>query len=358
MRLDSFNFGAQDFSLRFVEKINRSSPFVSWGMDNMEIERWYDYSDFSPIHSSAIRTKVDNAVGNGWVNGDQLQINSKESLNDVAKQMFWEYVVGGNLFLEVVWKKDRREGLHSIHVIPSKYMRAKTPENGEMYSNKWLWCHDWLQWRKSGLIEFCEFDPQNYTDRQVIHIKNYSPGYIFYGVPSYLSSILDIRLSRAISEYNLSSIMNGAQPSLWINFPQEVDSQNEQEEILRRLQERYSGPTNAGRVIVSYGSDGVRPEVTTINPTLPGGMFSEIFGLVRENILSGHQIPDPSICGLPSPSGFASQAEQLKTAHQLFMKTTIFPLQSFMSKELSPVINLLNPSQPIKLEIEQNQFIL
>jgi hypothetical protein len=29
-----------------------------------------------------------------------------------------------------------------------------------------------------------------------------------------------------------------------------------------------------------------------------------------------------------------------------------------MSKELSPVINLLNPSQPIKLEIEQNQFIL
>jgi len=358
MKIDSFTFGNIDLSLRFVEKINRSVPFVSWGLDNLEIERWYDYSDFSPIHSSAIRTKVDNAVGLGFLGGDEIKINSKENLNDVAKQIFWEYIVGGNLFLEVVWKQDRREGLHSVHVVPSKYMRAKAPETAELRSDKWLYCSDWVQWRKAGLIEFSEFDPQNYTDRQIIQIKNYAPGYMFYGVPSYLASILDIRLSRAISEYNLSSIINGAQPSLWINFPQEVDSQNDQEDVLRRLQERYSGPTNAGRIIVSYGSDGVRPEITTINPTLQGGMFSEIFGLVRENILSGHQIPDPSICGLPSPSGFASQAEQLKTAHQLFMKTTITPLQDFMCKELNPIIQLLNPQTPINLQIEQNEFIV
>lgn len=358
MKLDSFNFGVMDTPLRFVEKINRSQPFVSWGLDNMEIERWYDYTDFSPIHSSAIRTKVDNAYGEGFIGGDQIKINNKETLNDVGKQMFWEYIVGGNLFLEVVWKADRREGLHSFHVIPSKYMRAKSPNNNELVSDKWLYCHDWANWRKAGLIEMTEFNPSNYTDRQIIHIKNYAPGYLFYGVPSYLASMLDIRLSRAISEYNLSSIMNGAQPSLWINFPQEVDSQNDQEDILRRLQERYSGPTNAGRIIVSYGSDGVRPEITTINPTLEGGMFSEIFGLVRENILSGHQIPDPSICGLPSPSGFASQSEQLKTAHQLFMKTTIQPLQLFMEKELTPVVQLLNPSTPVNLKIQQNEFLV
>ena len=356
IKIDAFNFGVETTSPRFVEKISRSHPFVSWGFDNMEIERWYDYAfDASPIHSSAIRTKVDNASGQGFLK--DYKINNKESLNDVVKQIFWEYIVGGNLFIEIVWKKKRSEGLHSIHIIPSKYMRAKAPENNELYSNKWLYCHDWANWRKAGVVEMSEFDPENFSDRQVLHIRNYQPGFIFYGAPSYLSSILDIRLSRAISEYNLASILNGAQPSLWINFPQEVDSQQDQEDILRRLEDRYTGPSNGGRIIVSYGSDGVRPEITTINPTLQGGMFSEIFALVRENILAGHQIPDPSVCGLPSGSGFSSQADQLKTAFELFMNTTIIPLQKFMIKELNPVIQLLYPNEEVQLEIKQNDFV-
>jgi hypothetical protein len=355
IKIDSLQFGV-DTQTRFVEKIVRSTPFVLWGTDNMEIERLYDYAlDASPIHSSAIRTKVDNASGDGFEK--DYKINNKETLNDVIKQMFWEYIVSGNLFFEVVWKAKRSEGIHSIHVIPSKFMRAKAPENNELYSNKWFYCHDWANWRKAGIIEMVEFDPNNYSDRQLLHVRNYQPGFIFYGAPSYLSSLLDIRLSRAISAFNLANIENGAQPSLWINFPQEVDSQEEQEDILRRLEGRYTGPYNGGRIIVSYGSDGVRPEITTLSPTLEGGMFAEIFALVRENILAGHQIPDPSICGLPSPSGFSSQAEQLKTAHQLFMKTTIYPLQSFMLKELNPLVQLLYPNEQVDLKITQNEFI-
>jgi capsid portal protein len=354
-KIDSFSFGV-DNSPVFVEKINRSHPFVSWGLNNAMPEELYVAVDYSPIHSSAIRTKVDNAVGRGFIK--DYKINKKETLNDVAKQIFFEYVVTGNLFLELTWRMDRREGIDSIHIIPAKYMRAKAPENAELYSDKWLYCRDWYNYRKAGLVEFVEFDPQNFTDRQILHIRNYTPGMEFYGSPSYLAAFTDVRLSRAISEYNLNSILNGAQPSLWVNFPQEPDSQNDMEDVLRRLEARYSGPTNAGRVIVSYGSEGVKPDITTISPTLQGGMFAEIFALVRENILAGHQIPDPSICGLPSgASGFSSQADQLRTAQELFMKTTIQPLQEFMLKELNPIIKLMYPNEDVNLEIEQNEFL-
>ena len=356
MKIDRLNFNIDDTYSRFIEKINRNEFFVRWGLDNMEIERWYDYCDFSPIHAACIRSKVDNGAGKGFTN--DYKINSKESINDIIKQIFWEFVVGGNLFLEILWKNDRSEGISGFHVIPSKYMRAKTPENGEIRSDKWLYCQDWLNYKRAGVVEFSEFNPKDYTNRQIIHVKQYQPGYLFYGVPTWLSSALDVRLSRAISEFNLSNISNGASPSMWIHMPTEApDSQNEQEDILRRLEERYRGSANAGRIIVSYGGEGGKPEITQITPTMQTGGYAEIFALVRENILSGHQIPDPSLIGLPQPSGFSSQAEQLTTAFNLYMNTTIKPMQEFLIREIEPIIQLMYPSQPISLEINQNQIL-
>lgn len=352
MKIESFNFGVENID-RFVEKRNRNEPFVRWGLDNMEIERWYLYTDFSPIHHGCIQSIVNNAAGRGLT--ENFRINGKEKINDVLKQAFFEFAVTGNLFLEIIWKKDRSEGISGFHIIPAKYLRAGQPEDAELYSDTWYYCHDWLNWRKAGIVEFKEFDPNNFTDRQIIHIKNYQPGYMFYGVPDYLSAMLDIRLSRAISQFNLSQINVGASPSLFIHFPVDApDSQNEQENLLARLEERYTGAENAGRIIVSWGSDS-KPEITQIQPSIQQGGFSEIFALVRENILAAHQIVDGSIIGLPSPTGFNSSAEQLETTYKLFMNTTVKPMQDFVLGQLQDVVQLMYPNEQINLIIEQNQ---
>ncbi len=87
--------------------------------------------------------------------------------------MYYEFITTGNLFLEVVWKQDRSQGLAGLYVIPSRYMRLGKPkEMGEDVS-KYMYCRDWANWRKAGVVEFCEFDPNNYTDRQIVHIKQY-----------------------------------------------------------------------------------------------------------------------------------------------------------------------------------------
>lgn len=354
MKIDSFNFGVENVD-RFVEKRNRNEPFVRWGNDNMEIERWYIYTDFSPIHHGCIQSIVNNAAGRGLT--ENFRINSKEKINDVLKQAFFEFTVTGNLFLEIIWKKDRSEGIAGFHIIPAKYMRAGQPEDTELYSDTWYYCHDWAYWRRAGIIEFKEFDPNNFTDRQIIHVKNYQPGYLFYGVPEYLSAMLDIRLSRAISQFNLSQINNGASPSLFIHFPVDApDSQVEQENLLARLTERYTGSENAGRIIVSWGSDS-KPEITQITPSIQQGGFAEIFSLVRENILAAHQIVDGSIIGLPSPTGFNSSADQLETTYKLFMNTTVKPMQDFVLGQLKDVVQLMYPNEEINLVIEQNQAI-
>jgi hypothetical protein len=156
--------------------------------------------------------------------------------------------------------------------------------------------------------------------------------------------------------HNLGLITNGGYPGLWVHFSDGFpESEQEERDILRQVEQRYSGPNNSGRITVSY-SDGDlgKPEITQISSQMQGGAYAEIFELIQRQILSGHKIPDGSLIGLPSPTGFNSGAELLETAHKLFMKTSILPVQNFLLRELKPLIELVNVGVPVDLKIEQN----
>lgn len=355
IQVDKLTF-AVDTLTNFTEVVNRNNVFVSWGGDNMFPEELYRLLDMSPIHNACVRSKVDNCFGAGYVN--DYKVNSKQTLNDIGRQLYFELIVTGNLFLEIVWRQDRSQGIAGFHIIPSKYMRVHKPIELGAPATKYLYCRDWLNWRKAGMIEFSEFDPMNFTDRQIVHIRMFQPGYEYYGAPDYLSTINDIRLNHQITVYNLANLINGANPSLWVHFNTPApDSENEQTQILRNIENRYQGSENAGRVIVSYGDSNEKPDITQISSNLQQGFYSEVFELVQKQILSGHKIVDGSLIGLPNPGGFSSSADQLQTAYQLFLKTSINPLQTFMNRQLKDVFELIYPGQEIDLTITQQNIV-
>lgn len=348
---------AVDTLIKFEEKVIRNQPWVNWGANNQFVDGLYDLVDYSPIHNACIRSKIDNIVGQGFVT--DYKINTKETLNDTFRDMIFDYIITGNLFLEVVWKQDRSQGLAGLYYIPSKYMRVGAPENQEMLISKYYYCRDWVGYKKAGVIEFNEFDPKNFTDRQIVHIRDRNPGYWAYGSPQYLSVVNDIRLNHEITVYNLANLVNGANPSLWVHFADGFpQSETEERNILQRLEQRYEGANNAGKMIVSFseGQEG-KPEITQISSNLQQGFYQEVFELVQRQILSGHKIPDGSLIGLPSPQGFSSGAELLETAHKLFLKTSIQPVQKFMIRELTPLVELVNPGVDVNLEIIQNTVL-
>ena len=355
INIEKLNFNANTLT-SFQEVFNRNEIFIRWGADNMFVNELYLLNDASPIQNACVRSKVDNAVGLGYIN--DYKVNTKETLNDISKKMYYEFITTGNLFLEVVWKQDRSQGLAGLYVIPSRYMRLGKPKEMGDDVNKFMYCRDWANWRKTGIVEFSEFDPKNFTDRQIVHIKNYQSGYEYYGAPDWLSVINDVRLNHEITVFNLANIKNGLSPSLWVHFNVPApDSQNDQNQVLRNIEDRYMGAENAGRVIVSYGESEQKPDITQIASNVETGYFSNIFELVQKQIMSGHRIIDGALIGLPNPGGFTSSAEQLETAYKLFINTSVKPLQTFMNRELTPLIELIHPDQEISLVIEQNQIL-
>jgi hypothetical protein len=355
IKIENVKFNKATLS-SFSEGITKNQPFISWGFDNQFVNELYLLNDASPIQNACIRSKVDNCVGMGYIN--DYMVNTKESINDISKKIFYEFITTGNVFLEVIWRQDRKEGIAGFYLIPSRYIRLHKPVEMGGDVTKYLYCKDWLNWRKAGLIEFSELDPLNFTDRQIVHIKNFASGYDYYGVPDWLSVINDVRLNHEITVFNLSNIQNGLSPNLWVHFNVPApDSQNEQNQILRSIEDRYMGAENAGRVIVSYGESEQKPDITQIQSSVEDGYFSSIFELVQKQIMSGHKIIDGSLIGLPNPGGFTSSADQLETAYKLFMNTSIKPIQNFMNRELKQVLSLMYPNEEINLIIEPNQIL-
>ena len=351
--IDSVNFSSEDI-YKFEERTSNGKDWVMAGPKDDFFDFLYDMVDFSPIHNVCLRSKTDNVVGQGFTR--EYQMNRTEDLNELFRKISFEYLTTGNVFLECVWSNDRTKGIKSVYFIPSKYMRVGKTDFVYQEPEKYYYSEDFTK-RKS-VIEFSRLDPTNFTDRQIYHIKAYSPGYNYYGLPSYMSVINDVRLNHQISIHHLSNIQNGATPSLWVNFRNsQPGSEKEQIDIKRKLTELYTGAQAAGKIIVSYSEPDNGPEITTLNPTTNDQYYSAIFESVQKQILSGHKITSPSLIGLPDPSGLASQADQIETSFGVFLNTTIKPIQNELIDGMYPVMKLMFPDETVDLEIIQNNIL-
>ena len=359
MEKNFYAFGRRiDSVVRFEEKIVKNQDWVNWGDDNDFPSKLYGYIDYNPTHNACINAKVRNSIGQGFVDGKKLA-NSLQTLNEFFMEFASEYITTGNVFIECVWSADRTEGLSGIYVLPSANVRVQKKESIDEEQKVYYYCEDFNNYRQKKIIEFAKLDPNNTHNRQIYHIKNYSPGYNYYGSPDYMSVINDIRLAHEITLFHLSNILNGALPGLWVNFNNGIpESDNEQRMMLQKIEERFSGAEGAGRTMVSF-SDGAEqaPTITQIPTNTHDGYYTEIFDLVNRQILSGHKITSGLLIGLNNGGGLGSNADEINQSFQVFMNTTIKPLQKEMVIQLEPIIKLLYPTEQINLEIIQNQIL-
>lgn len=174
-----------------------------------------------------------------------------------------------------------------------------------------------------------------------------------------MSVINDIRLAHNISLFHLSNILQGALPGLWVNFSNGIpESTDEQRQMLQKIEERFSGAEGAGRTMVSF-SDGAEqaPQITQIPTNTHDGYYTEIFDLTTRQILSGHKISSGLLVGLNNGGGLGSNADEIKNAFEVFLNTTIIPIQNDIMAQISPVLTLLYPNQQINTTIIQNQIL-
>ena len=353
MKVENVAFGEIDSIKRMEEKVYSSKPYVYWGAENTFPDLLLETLNLSATHAACIQSRIDYCSGSILPEND-FKVNKTQTISQILPLIYQDINILGNAAVEVIWKKDRTQGIAGLYHIPAQKLRMGKRESYDDESLYYYYSPDWNRNRQSGLIKYTNLDPLNYESRQILWIHNGQPGTEYYSPPYYMSVLNNIRLDHQIGLFHLSNISRNGLAGLWVNFPTGTEiSQEEQNAILNKIESRFVGAENGGRIMVSFSQGNEeKPEITQLSTSTHDGYYTEMYELNQRTILAGNKVSSGLLVGLPGAAGFSANADELAVASNHFLKTTIQPIQHTVISQLQPVVDLLNPQGDMTIKVQ------
>jgi hypothetical protein len=331
----------------FQEKPGRE--WVDYGYDNAYGDYLRDLYLGSSIQSAVVSGVSEMIYGEGldatdreqkpdqWLKTQKLLENSDEN---ILRQLCFDLKLYGQCYVQVIWNRVRTE-IAELRFIPAHSVRSGVADAQGKVDCYYV-SPDWSRMRESRYapVKYPAWDMEDRTEpASVYQIKAYQPGIFYYGLPDYVGSTNYIELDREVSTFHLNNIKNGLFPSMLLSFNNGVPSDEERRAIERHVNEKFSGSSNAGRLLISFndGTDSA-PQLTPVNPNDNDGMYEFLATECTTKILAGHRITSPLLFGIRGDgNGFGNNADELRDSFSLFQNTVVQPFQRTLLDGLDPL---------------------
>ena len=299
----------------------------------------------SPTNSRCINGIVDMIYGRG------LNATDSEDFPEMFGKM--EAILSGNQLkrivndlkllgqasIQVTYNKKKTQ-INGIFHYPTETLRAEKAKDGKIKA--YYYHPNWKDIKpndKPKRIPAFGFG----TKRELVEIycvKPYRPGFYYYSPVDYQGCLQYCSLEEEVSNYHLSNIKNGLQPSMLLNFNNGVPGDEAQELIERKIYEKFSGSSNAGRFILAFNEDvDAQASVDPINLPDAHAQYEFLAKETREKIMIGHGVVSPILLGIKDNTGFGNNAEELRTASILMDNIVIRPFQSLLIESLKAILS-------------------
>jgi hypothetical protein len=354
----------------------RGYPWESYGQGN-------DYPSFitelyakSAINRRALQAKILGVFGEGLRTVDPSMDyvlgrandgdgGPPESWNDVFEKIVTDYEIYGGFACNVIWNATG-DRIHSFYHIPFPAIRSGEIDVKTDKVEKYYYSSNWNNFRKFRPIEYQAFDPNCAIDypSQMMYFFDYNPQSQYYPIPSYSGSLQDITIDIEVSNFHLSNLANGLNPSLFISFRNGTPSIENQKQIYDSLTANFSGTQNTGRFFCSF-SDGPEqaPEVTPIT-SANDDYYVNLETRITSRILTGHGITSPLLLGLyhQGGSGLGSNKDEILVSYESFKNTVLRPDIKALLKPMDKLMyyhgyNTKLYIEPLKLFPEGDEVI-
>jgi hypothetical protein len=317
-----------------------------------------DYKDYfeslidsymgSPTNSRCINGISDMIYGRGL---EALDSREKPEMYAKMKLLFkpscmrkvvGDYKLLGQAAVQVIYNQSKTAITKVVH-FPMETLRAEKAKDGKIkayyYHPKWTEIKPsdkpkriptYGNGGKGDLIELYVFKP-------------YKSGFYYYAPVDYNGCLQYAKLEEEVANYHINNIQNGLQPSLLVNFNNGVPNEETQELIERKIYEKFSGSSNAGKFVLTFNDSA--EDRATIEPIhLPDAhaQYQFFADEAREKIMLGHGIVSPILLGIKDNTGFGNNAEELRTASILMDNYVIRPFQQGIIEGLEEILNFNN----------------
>jgi hypothetical protein len=350
---------------QYKESINVRGGFINFGDENAMPDYYISLIDRSPKHNAIIHQKASMTSGNGisrkdlsnealiWVSNAMNEMD----MDEITARIGYDLEVYGAFLLNIVWSKDRKKIAEINYMNPQAMRMAIPDEDGKIpgyYISK-----DWTNMEKEGNrpVFYPAFSTSDRSDpNQLLYVRTYQAGKYFYGVPEYISGSRWIEMEYEISQFHLSNIRNGFAPSMFINFPTGIPTDEEMAFNDKKLMRQLAGPKGGGKAFITYSEDkDSAPVISPIESNSNDSKYIELNDIITEGILGAHRVNDPALFGLSNGEGgiFSSQ-NQILNSLELFRSQYVVPKQRFIEK----CLNRLARINGIADKIELNEYEL
>ena len=310
--------------------------WVEYGDDNDYFAELIEKYLGSPTNSRCINGIVDMIYGRGLNATDSTEkpemfgkMQAILAPKDV-RRMVNDLKILGQAAIQVVYKKGKKE-ISGLYHFPMETLRAEKAKDGKVQG--YYYHPDWTNIKPSDKPKRIP-SYKNGTKSENIEIycvKPYRTGFYYYSPVDYQGCLQYCSLEEEVSNYHLNNIKNGLQPSLLLNFNNGIPTDEIQEIIERKIYDKFSGSSNAGRFILAFNEDS--DSQSTVEPIhLPDAhaQYEFLATESREKIMIGHGVVSPILLGIKDNTGFGNNAEELRTASILMDNIVIRPFQALL----------------------------
>jgi hypothetical protein len=308
--------------------------WVNYGIRNNYPNLLLDLYNQSPTHRACINFGVQSIVGNGvdydsmQLDGTQVIPNYAESWDDLIKNISLDFLIYGSYAIQIIRNKDGKT-FSFWHMPLDKVRWSEYDEDGQITSY-WI-CNDWTATGQNPPFEIQAFDMRDDSEikngKPYLYVyRQYSPAMTYYTQPHYQAGIKAIQSEIEYVNYDLKTTVNGFVPSgmLVLN---EVETDEQRQAIIKNVTQMFQGSENANSVMITFRNnvDENKPEFVPFSANQGNiNLYASANERTVSRILASHQIPNASLVGMPDigQTGFASEADKLETAYQLYNKLT------------------------------------
>ena len=327
----------------------RNQEFVSYGDDNNYFQYLIDRYNGSPTNNAIINGISEMIYGKGL---DATDSNKKPDQYaqmvslfnaDCVRKVVYDLKLMGQCAIQVIYSKDRTKIVKLEH-IPVETLRAeKCNDKGEIEA--YFYHYDWAKYKKSDEIKRIPAFGTSKEGLEIMYIKPYRAGFKYYSPVDYQGGTQYAELEEEISNYHLNNIMNGLAPSMLINFNNGTPDPEQRELIERRIYEKFSGSSNAGKFILAFNDNAeTAADIQPIQLSDAHNQYQFLSDESARKILVSHRVVSPMLLGIKDNTGLGNNADELKTATILMDNTVIRPFQRLLIENFDQILAYNNIS--------------
>ena len=347
-------------NVKFVQLSSYTSPVVSenarkgwveYGEDNDYFNYLISRYNGSPTNNAVISGIIDMVFGKGLDATDSaknpqgyLQLR-KLIKDDELKKVINDYYMLGNGAFQVIYNKDKSKIVEVYHM-PVETLRAEKC-NAEGEVEAYYYAYDWSEVRsKKGTERIPAFGFGAQGDKvEILYFRPYRSGSYYYSPVDYQGALPYAELEGEIANYHINNIKNGLAPSMIVNFNNGIPPEEERDIIESQIKQKWGGSSNAGKFILAFNdSSDSAASIEAVQLSEASAQYEFLSRESQQKVLVGHRITSPMLFGVKDQTGLGNNADEIKTAFQLFDNSVIRPKQEQVLSAVDKILAFNNVS--------------